>query len=275
MTDAPSTAGEIAKTRGARDLATIIVISVMAFAIANLLHEGVGHGGACVLTGGHPRVISSVHFECDQDSRFIAAGGTLVNFMAGFLCWIALRTVNLTRQHLRYFLWLLMTVNLLQAGGYFLFSGLGNIGDWAYVIHDLVPAWLWRTGLTVVGVVSYLLLVWLALLELRPFLGEHDWRRGGANDLTIVPYLTGGILYTVAGLFNPVGMILVGVSAGAASFGGTSGMAGVTPYLGSKFAPKITSHPLTLQRSRGWIIAAFITATIFVGVLGRGVRLRV
>ena len=275
MTDAPSTAGEIAKTRGARDLATIIAISVMAFAIANLLHEGGGHGGACVLTGGHPRVISSVHFECDQDSRFIAAGGTLVNFMAGFLCWIALRTVNLTRQHLRYFLWLLMTVNLLQAGGYFLFSGLGNIGDWAYVIHDLVPAWLWRTGLTVVGVVSYLLLVWLALLELRPFLGEHDWRRGGANDLTIVPYVTGGILYTVAGLFNPVGMILVGVSAGAASFGGTSGMAWMTQYLGSKFAPKITSQPLTLQRSRGWIIAAFITATIFVGVLGRGVRLRV
>lgn len=275
MTDAPTTAGEIAKTRGARDLATIIAISVMAFAIANLLHEGVGHGGACVLMGGHPRVISSVHFECDQDSRFIAAGGTLVNFMAGFLCWIALRTVNLTRQHLRYFLWLLMTVNLLQAGGYFLFSGLGNIGDWAYVIHDLVPAWLWRTGLTVVGVVSYLLLVWLALLELRPFLGEHDWRRGGANDLTIVPYVTGGILYTVAGLFNPVGMILVGVSAGAASFGGTSGMAWMTQYLGSKFAPKITSQPLTLQRSRGWIIAAFITATIFVGVLGRGVRLRV
>jgi hypothetical protein len=260
-------------TRGPRDLATIIAISIIAFAIANLLHEGAGHGGACVLTGGHAKVLSSVHFECGRDSRFIAAGGTLVNFIAGILCWLALRLINPSRGHLRYFLWLLMTINLLQGGGYFLFSGLGNFGDWANVIHDLAPAWLWRTALTILGVVSYALLVWLALLELRSFLGEHDWRRGGAKDLTVAPYITGGILYTVAGMFNPVGMILVGLSAAAASFGGTSGMAWMTQYLGTKFAPKITSHPLTVHRSRGWIIAAFTAATIFVGVLGRGVRL--
>lgn len=59
-----------------------------------------------------------------------------------------MRTANPTRQYLRYFLWLLMTINLLQAGGYILFSGLGNIGDWAYVIHDLEPVWLWRLWAT-------------------------------------------------------------------------------------------------------------------------------
>jgi hypothetical protein len=274
MTAETTTAVDIAsvKTRGTRDVATIVAISIVAFAVANLLHEGAGHGGTCVLTGGHARVLSSVHFECDQDSRFIAAGGTFVNSIAGFLCWLALRAVKPSRRHLRYFLWLLMTINLLQAGGYFLFSGLGDIGDWAYVIHDLVPAWLWRTGLTVLGVVSYALLVWLALTELRPFLGARDWRRGGAKDLTIIPYITGGTLYTVAGMFNPVGMVLVGVSAAAASFGGTSGMAWMTQYLGSKFARKTAIQPFTLERNLGWIIAAFITATIFIGVLGRGVR---
>lgn len=78
MTDETTPTVEIApgKTRGARDLGTIIAISIVAFAIANALHEGVGHGGACELTGGHARVLSSVHFECDQDNRFIAAGGT-------------------------------------------------------------------------------------------------------------------------------------------------------------------------------------------------------
>src|SRR5262245_4544222 len=149
------------RTRGARDPATIIAISIVAFAIANLLHEGVGHGGACVLTGGHAKVLSSVHFECDRDSRFIAAGGTLVNIIAGFLCWLALRFVKRASGHLQYFLWLLVTINLLQAGGYFLFSGLGDFGDWSYVIHGLAPAWSWRTGLTVLGVVSYALVVWL------------------------------------------------------------------------------------------------------------------
>ena len=259
-------------TRGARDPATIIAISIVAFAIANLLHEGAGHGGACVLTGGHAKVLSTVHFECSQDNRIIAAGGTLVNLVAGLLCWLALRFAKQAHGHLRYFLWLLMTIDLLGPGGYFMFSGVGNFGDWADVIHGFAPAWLWRTGLIVLGVVSYTLMVWLALLELRSFLDESDWRRGGAKDLTIIPYITGGILNTVAGMFNPVGLILVGLSAAAGSFGGASGLAWMTQYLGSKFAPKIPSQPFTLPRSRGWIAAAFITAAVFVGVLGRGVR---
>ncbi|HEY5060256.1 MAG TPA: hypothetical protein VII52_01920, partial [Gemmatimonadaceae bacterium] len=189
----------------------------MAFAIANVLHEAVGHGGACVLTGGHARVLSTVHFECDHVGRVIAAGGTLANFSAGFLCWIAVRRVHPAAAHARYFVWLLMTINLLQGAGYFLFSGAADFGDWADVINGLEPRWLWRTALTVGGAVSYVLLVWLALLELRRFLGPHEYRRGAAGDLTIIPYLSGGLLYTVAGLFNPVGMILVGLSAAAAA----------------------------------------------------------
>ena len=57
-----SITGEILpeKTRRARDPATIIAISIVAFAIANLLHEGAGHGGACVVTGGHAKVLSKL-----------------------------------------------------------------------------------------------------------------------------------------------------------------------------------------------------------------------
>ena len=257
---------------GARDLATIIAISIVAFAIANLLHEGAGHGGACLLTGGHAKALSSVHFDCSRDSRFVSAGGTLVNVIAGVLCLIAIRSLRHASGHLRYFLWLLMTVNLLQASGYFLFSGVGNFGDWADVVAGLTLVWLWRIGLTVLGALSYVSVVWLALLELRPFLAEPDWRRGGAKDLTIVPYISGGILYTLAAIFNPVGMILVGLSAAAASFGGASGMAWMTQGVGSKFAPKTASPPFILQRSRSWTMAGFVTASIFVGFLGRGIR---
>ena len=85
MTDETNPTLEIApgKRRGARDLGTIIAISIVAFAIASLLHEGVGYGGVCELTGGHAQLLSTVHFECDQDSRFIAAGGTLVTSSPG------------------------------------------------------------------------------------------------------------------------------------------------------------------------------------------------
>jgi hypothetical protein len=122
------------------------------------------------------------------------------------------------------------------------------------------------------GTASYLLALWLALRELRPFLAESDYKRGGAKDLTLVPYITGSTLYTLAGILNPVGMLLVGLSAAAASFGGTSGMAWMTQWLGSRFVPKEESPAFILQRSRGWLIAAFLTASLFIGLLGRGIR---
>lgn len=156
MTDQPTPT--VATTAGTRDLATIIAISIVAFSIANVLHEAVGHGGACVLTGGHARALSTVHFECDHDTRFIAAAGTLVNIITAFLSWIVLRSANRTHHYLRFFLWLLMTINSLGAAGYFLFSGVGNIGDWADVIQGMEPAWLWHVALTLVGAVSYTLL---------------------------------------------------------------------------------------------------------------------
>lgn len=265
----PETASPAAPSR---DLATIIAISLIAFALSDFFHEGVGHGGACLLSGGHAQVLSTVHFECDLSNRFISAGGTLINLLAGFLCWMALRLANPTRERWRYFLWLSMTVNLFQGTGYFLFSGVGNFGDWADVIHGLQPAWLWRTALATGGLVSYWFAVWLALLELRQFLGPNDYHRGAAKDLTLVPYFTGGILSVIAGLFNPIGMILVAVSAAAASFGGTSGLAWMTQILGTPLVPKIPSRALTLPRSPILLVAAALTAAAFIGILGPSIH---
>src|SRR5262249_47750861 len=103
------------------DFWTVVGIATIAYVFANILHEGIGHGGACLLTGGNPLALSTVHFECYKEERLVAAGGTLANLAAGLVCWLGSRFVH-RGSHLRYFLWLLMTINLLQAGGYFLFS---------------------------------------------------------------------------------------------------------------------------------------------------------
>src|ERR1700692_3844023 len=110
------------------DLLTIAAITIAATVIADFIHEGLGHGGMCVLTGGRPLALSTVHFDCSADTRLVAAGGTLANLIFGVLFWVAARAVERSASW-RYFFWLLMTFNLLHAGGYFLFSGVGNIGD--------------------------------------------------------------------------------------------------------------------------------------------------
>jgi hypothetical protein len=237
------------------------------------LHEVIGHGGACLLAGGQPLSLSTVHMDCDRGGRLVAAGGTLVNFAVGLLCLPLLGLVS-RNTRLRYFLWLLMTVNLLAGSGYFLFSGTANIGDWAVVIGGLQPAWLWRAGLTLLGAGTYLACVWLALLELRPFLPHLPAARvRQAKRLAVTPYLAGGIVSCVAGLLNPVGMILVAISAAASSFGGTSGLAWMWQLTRRKSLRACEVEMPALRRSRGWLVAAGIVALLFIGVLGPGLRL--
>ncbi|MGH9865409.1 MAG: hypothetical protein ACRD4H_08370, partial [Candidatus Acidiferrales bacterium] len=176
---------------------------------------------------------------------------------------------------LRYFLWLLMTINLLEFGGYFLFSGVGNIGDWAAVIQGLQPAWFWRVGLAILGITSYLVCVWIALWEMRPFLGaEWPERLRRARRFNWVAYVTGGILMCIAGLLNPVGMILVAISAAAASFGGTSGLAWMGMLLRGPRIPSSTLQMPPLTRSWAWIISGGVLAILFIAILGPGVKFR-
>ncbi len=93
----------VANTTSTADICTIVAIAAVAYVCASILHEGIGHGGACVLTGGKPVAISTVHFECDHEGRLVAAGGTIVNFAAGLVCWLGLRIVSHATR-LRYFL---------------------------------------------------------------------------------------------------------------------------------------------------------------------------
>ena len=257
------------------DLLAVAVITIAATVIADFIHEGLGHGGMCVATGGWPRVLSTVHFECSADTRLVEAGGTLANLIFGALFWIAARAVKRSASW-RYFFWLLMTLNLFGVGGYFLFSGIGNIGDWATVVAGWQPAWAWRVGLAALGIVTYFFVfVRLSLRELRPFLGkESKIRVRRARQLTVTPYIISGVLACVAGGLNPVGPLLILISAAAASFGGNSGLAWMWSLL---YGPRIPSSEFQMpevERSWPWIIAAEMLAIGFIAGLGPGVRFR-
>jgi hypothetical protein len=257
-------------------LPTVIAIALIVYATCSVVHEGIGHGGACLLTCGTPLQISSVHFDCGGENKWVAAGGTIANLIFGFVFWILSRAVT-SSTHWRYFFWLAMTINLLQGGGYFLYSGIGNIGDWATVITGWQPLWLWRVLLTAAGLVTYAFFIWFALRELQPLLPPTGAERVAVSrDLMLWPYLAGGIQSCIAGALNPVGMILVAISAAAASFGGTSGLAWMCQlYHGKGFpADQDCSGFSLIIRSNEWIIAAAVIAIAFIAMLGPGLNFK-
>jgi hypothetical protein len=266
--------------RSALDPWTVAAIAVVAYAVGNVVHEGLGHGGACVLVGGRPQELNAVFFECSVEGlppsarRWLAAGGSVANLIVAALAWIALRTLPRDWGRARHFAWLLLAVDVLQPFGYLLFSGLGGIGDWAVVVEGMRPALAWRLGLTVVGAVLYFVVAPPRLMKLlEPFLAAPaEERIARTRTLTLLPYLVGGALFVVAGLLNPHGFRLVLISAIAASFGGTSLLAWY-PGLWARKAPSEAGPPLGVPRSAGWLVAALVVGGIFVGVLGPGIHL--
>lgn len=272
---ATATDPSISLTASRPDLLTVAAITIVATVVANLIHEGLGHGGMCIATGLQPLALSTVHFECSSDTRLVAAGGTIANLVFGALFWASARAVKQSASW-RYFFWLLMTFNLLEAGGYFLFSGIGDFGDWAMVVEGWQPAWAWRIALIVVGTVTYFFLfVPLCVRESRPFLGkDENIRVRRARRFMLASYFTSGVLSCVAGALNPVGHMLILLSAAAASFGGHSALAWMWTLL---YGPRIPNSELQmpeLERSHGWMIASAILAIVFVAWLGPGVKVQ-
>ena len=256
------------------DALTIAAIAAVAYVLASVLHEAVGHGGACLATGGKPIMVSTVAAECSVENHLVVAGGTIVNAVAGALFLVLGRMTSWVSPRLKYFLWLSMAVNLFTAAGYFLFSGIGGIGDWAMFIQGFPAQWAWRTGMAIFGAATYMSAGWLILLELRPLIGSDKKQRfSRAARLCRVSYFTGGILACVAGSLNPQGWLLVAISAAASTFGGTSGLLWTLPWLrGDRIPPGPGEDPVPILRSWPWIAAACVVAAAFIAVLGPGVR---
>jgi hypothetical protein len=77
------------------DTLTISAISVLAAIIASILHEGFGHAATALLTGAESGLLTTVSWSSAQESRLVAASGTLVNLVAALLFWLALRNAPL------------------------------------------------------------------------------------------------------------------------------------------------------------------------------------
>lgn len=251
-------------TERRNDFFTIAAVSVLAYFVSDLLHEGLGHGVTAwfisrLLGGAHKLTISTVALQSDFQSRWISANGTMVNLAAAAILWIALR-----RRYspvLTYFLVMTMAANLFTGTGYFFFSGVTNFGDWAQVIHGLRPHWLWQAGLIAIGAASYYASMLVVAREINRF-------RPPIRSLCWTPYVTEAILAAVAGLFNPAGLFYVIASALPSTLGANAGLISI-PFMIRGWKP--CADPVDpIPRSPFSIVLGSIAAAFFVVILGRG-----
>jgi hypothetical protein len=261
------------------DIITIIALAIIVYILQNILHEYVGHGGACILLGGDPISFSTAYFDCDSTNvsdagrRIIASAGSIINILAGLVGWILLKRLKGRSNTVRYFLWLFMTVNLLTGTGYPLFSGVIGVGDWVVVIKGIEPFWIWRTMIILLGLILYAISIWISLTDMNSFIGAKEPDRyKQAFILSFVPYISGSFASTLGAFLNPLSIVFVFTSA-ASSFGGTSALTWMTQLLKSNLFKKIPTHPLFVKRNWYIICLSIIVLIMHIFLIGSGVQL--
>jgi hypothetical protein len=265
----------------AMDFLTVIALSVLAYTLAVLFHEYLGHGVACLTLGGHLSELGAYYVVCqytgmtDINIRLVALAGPLVSLIIGALGLVVLDRIPTSAAHGRYWFWLFGTINLMTAAGYLLFSGFTGLGDFGTsrdgVLYQISPEWIWRVGLVVLGVAGYALVIYLSLRRMDNLIGgEGAARVRHAQTLALTSYLTGALMSVLVGLLNPHGLVIVLISAAASSLGGTSGLAWMTQLMDRK--KKSTASPLQLPRNWSWIAAGFAVMLIYGLILGPTVR---
>jgi hypothetical protein len=263
------------------DLLTLIAMSCLAYVLAVGLHEHGGHAVACVLLGSHPLELGAFYVNCDDHllsslgARLVAIAGPVASLITGLVSFAILVRLPLRASAAVYFTWLLGTLGLMEAAGYFFFSGvtgLGDLGttqDGAFV--GASPEWLWRLILTVVGVGAYACAIALALRRLGPHLaGDGFARFAVARRAALISYVAGAAVYLLMGAFNPYGWSIVLRSALPSSLGGTSGLFWMFYY--APRARTATGPGLYFGRQWGWVIAGVVAVAAYALIFARTLR---
>ncbi len=278
MAQTPSVTGTLPSTP---DRLTLIAISALAYITATGLHEHLGHTLTCIFVGGHPSEIGAFYVNCDYTGlsdlqiRLVALAGPLVSLLVGIVSFLYLHRKPPRSSAFYFFIWLLGTIGLMAATGYLLFSGVTGIGDFGDsrdgLFYQVSPEWLWRIGLTLAGLASYALIIYIAVRLIDPHLaGAGRSRIRYGRQLTLIAYLTGAVVSVAIGLLNPHGLIIVITSATASSLGATSGLLWMMQWLDRKL--QVLAPGLVFKRSWCWILLSGIVTIVYAVVLGPTLR---
>jgi hypothetical protein len=246
-------------------------LGILAYAASMMTHEAIGHGGYCLVTGGHNVMLTAWAEGCNVHPSGIEAAGPGVQFGAGLLAWLVLHLLSAGAARLRYFFWLYMVFNLLISSGYVVFSGVTDFGDAAVLITGLSPHLMWRGVLILLGAVVYFLSMRATASELKRFAGLGDANKR-LSRLVLIPYVTAGVFACCAGALNqtmPHGAA-IGLAA-ASSFGAGLGMLRL-PAIQRRMALQAPAAGVYLNWSIGWGVAAAVVVMIFLSFIGPGLK---
>ena len=256
------------------DWITVVAIAAVAISFNVAVHEGV-HALTCLAIGGHLKAYSALSVSCNTlttgQGKIVDGSAPIFNILAGVLLWVIVRSSKKQASGTWFFLWLFMLMNWLYGAGYWVFSGIANVGDMATVIRGWSPGWLWRVLMTIAGFLLFMFFIQLASREFGQVIGDDsDEQIRRANKLGVLSYITSFVVVLLAGFFNPNGLLSLPVTAGLfAVAGGLSPLLWMMQRLRAKNFIKPGKKTLEIHRQWQWLVAAGVVVFLYVFILGR------
>ena len=249
----------------ADSIVTLVGLGALAYVCETVGHELLGHGSACLLSGGQISALAPLFMRCSVDSIPMVAAGPAFNlFAAGvFALIIQLRPRG---DALTYFLWLSCAFNLLVACGYLIGGGATTFGDWGVVFASTAPQWFWRLAVIIIGLGGYVFGLWGLAQLYAKIAGLEGFNGAILLRRTLLPGISAAIVACTAELAGGrLGVASLPLVLGCTLFVGWS-----LSRIG-QFRPgtgKVQDSKLVVPFSSSWLIAATIASLIFVGFLG-------
>jgi hypothetical protein len=240
------------------DIVTLCAIAILAFILADIAHEVVGHGIGFILAGGHHCVLTTTRLNetqrlGDHGGDLFDLGGPFGNLLCAAMAWLALRNRSALAPNFRVFLWLTTSFSLFWAFAYLMFCGVFGHGDWFALIRTAPHQWLWRIVFAALGFLLYRGSMKLLASELR----QISFRS------RLISYLAAGCIACAGAALDPRGPYALFHDAALSSFGSAIGLLAISRQL---------PPAIHLDRSPIWIASAAIASAFYIFILGLGIK---
>lgn len=238
---------------------------MLAAVLVTVAHEAIGHGAACLASGGRIVLLTSVYFRCGVPSPWIDWGGPAGNLMAGTAALLVLTFAHVHRRTTRLLLTLIVAFSFAWEAGYLLYSAALGQGDWASAARAaLGPGPQWRAVCTMAGLALYVAARRATAAGLGSALGsanEGRWRASRAAWIAATVSTTAAAAAYAPDRLGAMGQAFLEIGAASAPL-----------LLAARRRPAGEPAGEPMGRQAGWLWAAVLVYAVFVATLGRGVR---
>lgn len=250
------------------DAATLLAAGILAYVGETMLHEAVGHGGACLAGGAHITLLAPLFMRCSDSFAALTAAGPAANIAGAFLYWCVLRFAPPRSAIIGLLLWLSFAFNALVASGYLFVGASAEFGDWPALFDWVSPSVFWRLPAAVIAAAGVTVSLFLAAGRYRALASHGEAHPGRLRRRTHLPAAGAAVVACLAEIVGGRAQIMPLLLAVGCTLGSGLGMGAIEDSVRAPLSGDRDLGPVF--RSPALIGAAFVVGLVFVAVIGPG-----